>query len=468
MDITVALAHADAHWGEYVEMYLRAVAQPSVAAQDHGVRACGEILRGYLVDSGIEARLMETGGQPVVYGELPGPAGAPTILVYSHYDVQPADPVDAWKTPPFEPTVINGRVFARGAGDNKGQLMANLLAVRSLLKTGQRPPVSLKFLYDGEEENGSPNLPSFVDAHKGLLRADLCYFADGQVHPSSRPVVNFGVRGMLSVEFEARGAKTDLHSGHWGEVAPSASWKLVHLLASMKDDRGHVLVDGFYDELRPMTQADRSALDEIPYDERQVLELMGVPSVAGPPEYSFYEKVLLRPSINLSGFQTGYTGAGARSAIPSHAIAKMEMRLVPDQDPSVMFEKIAAHVRRVDPEITVRRLKGVPPSRTALDAPFSKAIINAVSKAFGEAPILFPSVGATSADFVFTRTLGMPSFCVPYGPPDENQHSPNESFRLEDLRRGIACMLNVMAEVAQRTLDAPAPGVSTRTNGTGH
>lgn len=447
MDIAKALAHADAHWDEYVGMYLRAVAQPSVAAQDHGVRACGEILRGYLADSGIAARLMETGGQPIVYGELPGPAGAPTVLVYSHYDVQPADPVDAWETPPFEPTVIDGRVFARGAGDNKGQLMANLLAVRSLLRTGQRAPVNLKFVYDGEEENGSPNLPAFVERHKDLLRADLCYFADGQVHPSNRPVVNFGVRGMLAIEFEARGAKTDLHSGHWGEVAPSASWKLVHLLGSMKDAGGHVLVEGFYDDVRPMTEADRHALDEIPYDEREVLDLMGARSVAGPSEFSFFEKALLRPSMNLSGLQAGYTGPGARSAIPSRSIAKMEMRLVPDQDPDVMFERIAAHVRRVDRDITVRKLKGVPPSRTALDAPFSKAIIKAIGDAFGEAPILFPTVGATSADFVFTRMLGMPSFCVPYGPPDENQHSPNESFRLEDLRRGIGCMLHVLAEV---------------------
>jgi acetylornithine deacetylase/succinyl-diaminopimelate desuccinylase-like protein len=449
MDIAKAIAYADAHWNEYVDLYLRVVAQPSVAAQDLGVRACGEILRGYLTDSGIEgARLLETGGQPVVYGELPGPAGAPTVVVYSHYDVQPADPVDAWKTPPFEPTVIDGRVFARGAGDNKGQLMANLLAVRSVLKSGQRPPVNLKFLYDGEEENGSPNLPAFVDANQDLLRADLCYFADGQVHPSNRPVVNFGVRGMLAIEFLARGAKTDLHSGHWGEVAPSASWNLVHLLASMKDPQGNVLVDGFYDEVRIMTEADRNALDEIPFDEREVLELMGTDRIAGPPQYGFFEKALLRPSMNLSGFSAGYTGAGARSAIPSRSIGKMEMRLVPDQDPDVIFQKIAAHVQKVAPEITVRKLKGIPPSRTALDAPYSSAIIKAVGDAFGQSPILFPSVGATCADFVFTRTLNMPSFCVPYGPVDENQHSPNESFRLEDLHRGMRCMLNMMAEVS--------------------
>jgi acetylornithine deacetylase/succinyl-diaminopimelate desuccinylase-like protein len=449
MEIARALAYADAHWDEYVDLYIRAVAQPSVAAQDYGVRACGELLRGYLEDSGVDgARLMETGGQPVVFGELHGPSGAPTVLVYSHYDVQPADPVDAWNTPPFEPTLIDGRLFARGAGDNKGQLMANLLAVRSLVRTGQQPPVHLKFLYDGEEENASPNLPAFVDAHRDLLRADLCYFADGQVHPSNRPVVNFGVRGQLAIEFEARGGETDLHSGHWGEVAPSASWKLVHVLASMKDAQGRILVPGFYDQVRQMTEADRTALDEIPYDEAQVLEIMGAKRVAGPAEFGFFEKTLLRPSMNLSGVQTGYTGPGARSAIPSRAVAKMEMRLVPDQDPDVLFERIVEHVRRVDPDVTVRKLKGLPPSRTALDAPFSDAVITAVANAFGQAPILFPSVGATSADFVFTRTLGMPSFCVPYGPPDENQHSPNESFRLEDLRRGIACMLNVMAEVA--------------------
>jgi acetylornithine deacetylase/succinyl-diaminopimelate desuccinylase-like protein len=448
MDISRALAYADANWDEYVDLYIRAVAQPSVAAQDFGVRACGELLRGYLEDSGVRASLMETGGQPVVYGELAGPSGAPTLLVYSHYDVQPADPVEAWNTPPFEPTLIDGRLFARGAGDNKGQLMANLLAVRSVLKTGQQPPVNLKFLYDGEEENASPSLPAFVDANRDLLRADLCYFADGQVHPSNRPVVNFGVRGQLAVEFEARGGKTDLHSGHWGEVAPSASWKLIHVLASMKDAQGHILVPGFYDQVRAMTEADRTALDEIPYEEAQVLEIMGARAVAGPSEFGFFEKTLLRPSMNLSGVQTGYTGPGARSAIPSRAVAKMEMRLVPDQDPDVLFERIAEHVRRVDPDVTVRKLKGLPPSRTALDAPYSDSVIKAVADAFGQAPILFPSVGATSADFVFTQKLGMPSFCVPYGPPDENQHSPNESFRLEDLRRGIMCMLNVMAEVA--------------------
>lgn len=447
MNVADALAHADANWHEYVDLYLRVVAQPSLAAQDVGVRECAALLRTFMQQSGIEASVMPTDGQPVVYGEVPGPSGAPTILIYSHYDVQPVDPLDAWKTPPFEPTVVDGRVFGRGTGDNKGQLMANLLAVRSLLRTGQAPPVTLKFLYDGEEENGSPSLPAFVEGNKALLQSDLCYFADGQVHPSGRPQVNFGVRGQLIIELESRGAGTDLHSGHWGEVAPNAAWMLVHFLGTMKDTSGHVLVPGFYDEVRAMTAVDREALRDIPFDEAQALAVMGAKHVAGPPEYSFFEKTLLRPTMNLSGVQAGYAGPGARAAIPSHAIAKMEMRLVPDQDPDVIFAKILKHGRRVAPDTIIRALKCIPPSRTALDAPYAAAVVRAVSRAFGRPPILFPSTGATSADFVFTKILGIPSFNVPYGPSDENQHSPNESFRLDDLRRGLLAMLSLIDEV---------------------
>jgi acetylornithine deacetylase/succinyl-diaminopimelate desuccinylase-like protein len=439
------LEHIERNRERWLEILFTLLRQPSISMQDRGVRECADLLVGILRRAGIESRLIETPGHPVVLGEVESDAAdAPTVLFYGHYDVQPPEPFGEWESPPFEPTVRDGRIFARGAGDNKGQLLAHVLAVSSCLELGAPPPVNVKYVFEGEEENGSPHLAGFVEENREALAADLVYTADGGFHDSGRPVVCFGVRGLLAFELEARGARSDVHSGNRGNVVPNPAWELVDLLRTMRDPSGRVLVEGFYDDVREPTDLELQLAASMPFDREGFLEAMGLSESPVKDAADYGERLMFQPTFNIAGFTSGYAGRGVKTIIPSNAILKMDVRLIADQRSDDIFSKIAEHVARHAPGVEIRRLGSMEPSRTSPGLAVCRQVIGAVEEARGQKPVVMPSLGGSLPDYVWTRILGVPSILVPYANPDENNHAPNENIEVEAFFTGIKTTASVL------------------------
>jgi acetylornithine deacetylase/succinyl-diaminopimelate desuccinylase-like protein len=427
----------------------RLLAQPSISAQDIGVRECADLLIDVLRGAGFSARLIPTPAHPVVYAEWLGAPGKPTVLVYGHYDVQPPEPLEAWLSPPFAPTIREGKLFARGAGDNKGQIFAQIAAARAWLEVNGSLPVNVKFVIEGEEETGSPHLASFVREQRDLLAADLVYTSDGPVHDDAHPQVVYGVRGLLYVELRARGASHDLHSGNWGGLAPNPAWTLVNLLSTMRDAAGHVLIEGFYDDVQSPTPAFTEAMARIPLDRQAALATVGLERLHPPADAGYFERLMTMPTLNIAGFTSGYGGPGTKTIIPATATVKLDMRLVPGQRADDIFARFAAHVARHAPEVEVVRLGSMEPSYTPLEHPYAAVVRKAVATGFGTPPIDVPLLGGSLPDAVFTQILGLPSFLVPYANADERNHAPNENIALNRFFAGIRTAAALYAYLAQ-------------------
>jgi acetylornithine deacetylase/succinyl-diaminopimelate desuccinylase-like protein len=373
----------------------------------------------------------------VVLGRRAGRAGAPTVLLYGHYDVQPPDPLDAWVSPPFVPEIRGGRIYGRGVGDNKGQHLAQLLAIEAVLACRGDLPCGVIFALEGEEEVGSPHLAQFVRERRDELACDLVVTADGPVHESGRASVLFGVRGVLSFELRARGASRDLHSGNFGGVAPNPIWTLVHLLATMKSARGEITIDGFYDGIRPPSDLERQALDALPVDVPAVMRDLGLLRLDAPEERPYSERLALWPTLTVNGLHGGYGGPGSKTVLPHEAFAKCDMRLVADQTVEEAFASVQAHVRRYAPEVEVVFQGGMDPSKTPLDSPYAAPVVSAVRAGYGEEPLLVPALGGSLPDYVWTKILGVPAFVTPYANHDEGNHAPNENLEVERFIGGI-------------------------------
>ncbi len=427
---------------------VRLLRQPSISAQDVGVADCAALVRDLLAEAGLAARLLPTAGHPVVYAERCRAPGRPTVLIYGHYDVQPPDPLAAWTSPPFEPAIRDGKLFARGAGDNKGQFFAQIAGVRAWLEAAGELPVNVKFLIEGEEETGSPHLDAVASAHRDLLAADLVYTSDGPVFDNARPQVVFGVRGLLYVELRAQGARHDLHSGNWGGIAPNPAWALVRLLGTMLDAENTVTIRGFNDDVAPITPLVRAAIDRIPLDQERVLAELGIARLPPPDGLPYFDRLMARPTLNIAGFSSGYAGPGSKTVLPSSAVVKLDMRLVPNQRPDDVYTKLDAHVRRHAPEVEVRRLGSMEPSFTPLDHPFAGPVRRAVAHGFRQEPIDVPLLGGSLPDAVWTKTLGLPSFLVPYANADEDSHAPNENIEVERFFAGVRTAAALLAELA--------------------
>jgi acetylornithine deacetylase/succinyl-diaminopimelate desuccinylase-like protein len=411
-----------------------------------------------LKKAGFSVRLIPTPAHPIVYAEWLGAPGKPTVLIYGHYDVQPPEPLDQWLSPPFEPTVRDGKLFARGAGDNKGQIFAQIAAARAWLEVESHLPVNVKFLIEGEEETGSPHLPSFVAEHRDLLAADLAYTSDGPVHDDAHPQVVYGVRGLLYVELRARGASHDLHSGNWGGLVPNPAWTLVQLLATMRDREGRVTIPGFYDDVRLATPAVAAAIANMPIDTRAALATVGLKQLPPPADLGYFERLMTTPTLNIAGFTSGYGGHGTKTVIPSTAVVKMDMRLVPDQRADDVFARFQAHVERYAPEVDVYRLGSMEPSYTPLEHPYASLVRRAVATGFGHQPIDVPLLGGSLPDAVFTQTLGLPSFLVPYANADERNHAPNENIEVARFFAGIRTAASLFAYLAEPDVTGKSSG----------
>ncbi len=446
--LDAVLAACDERRERDLDDLMRLLRQPSISAQNIGVRECAALLTGQLAADGFTVQTIETPGHPMIVAEWRGAPGKPTVLIYGHYDVQPPDPLDAWISPPFEPTIRDGKLFARGAGDNKGQIFAQIAAARTWLETTGGLPVNVTFLIEGEEETGSPHLADFVAAHRDLLAADLVYTSDGPVHDDAHPQVVYGVRGLLSVELRAQGATTDLHSGNWGGIAPNPAWTLVRLLGTMLDADNRVTIDGFSDDVRPPSEAVVAAMARIPLDQHNALAAIGLDRLPPPEGLGYFERLMTRPTLNIAGFASGYSGAGTKTVLPSRATVKLDMRLVPDQTTDDIFAKFRGHVARHAPEVEVIRHGGMEPSYTPIEHPYAAIVRRAVATGFGREPVDVPLLGGSLPDAVFTRTLGLPSFLVPYANADERNHAPNENIDVARFYSGIRTAASLFAYLA--------------------
>lgn len=451
-------AERERHLAELVEL-LRFPSISAVTERSGDLHACAGWLRDQLETIGLEhTALLETGGNPIVYGDwLHAGPDAPTALLYGHYDVQPPEPLELWESPPFEPTLRDGRIYARGATDNKSQVFLNLKAIETLLQVEGTLPCNLKVIVEGEEELRADHLERFVEENAGLLRADVAVVCDSNLYAEGVPGIVIGLRGMAAMELTVRTADVDAHSGVYGGGVPNALHAIAALLDSLHDrDDGRVLVDGFYDDVRPITAEEREQWGRLPFDEARVHAALGVLRLFGETEYSALERLTARPTLELNGVWGGYAGEGVKTVIPAEAHAKLSCRLVPDQEPDEVLRLIRAHLDQHVPTgatVTVDfELAGARPMLTPPDHPAIRAALASLAEAYGREPVLFRSGWSVPVVEILDRTLGLDSVLLGFGLPDENAHAPNEHFHLENFDRGLRTMTTFWHRLAAERL----------------
>jgi len=442
-------AHIEANRDSFIARVMDYVRHPSISAHNIGIREVAALLVQTLQGLGMEAEAVPTKNHPMVLGRRTVSPDKPTVLLYGHYDVQPPDPLELWVSPPFEPTIRDGRIYARGIGDNKGQHFAQLLAIESHLAVHGDLPCNIIFLLEGEEEIGSPQIADFVKEHADRLHADLVVTSDGPLHESGLPVITFGVRGVASFELRCKTASRDVHSGNFGGVVPNPIWKLVQLLATMKNAHGEITIEGINEPVIPATNYEREAVSKLPLDLDQVKADLGLTELDGPSERGYFDRLMFHPTLTINGFHGGYGGPGSKTVLPCEAFVKCDIRLVEPLTPDYVFEKVEAHIQRHAPDVELIRGNGMLPSKTPMDSPFATPIKHAVRTARGVEPLLYPTVGGSLPDYAFTKYLGIPSFVVPYANADEANHAPNENLELVRFVDGIRCGAALLAELGK-------------------
>lgn len=428
---------------QYIEQLFTLLRQKSISTTNEGIRECAELLKEMMEEINIDTEILETDGHPVVYGEIIKDPTYFTLLIYGHYDVQPPDPIEEWISPPFEPEIRDKRIYARGAGDNKGQLMAQLLGIQTYIDVFGEIPINIKFVFEGEEEKGSVHLPIFVEEYKERLKADLVYTADGSSHYSGSPLVLLGVRGMLALELKAKEAEWDNHSGNTGNILTNPAWKLIDLLHTMRNRDGRVLIEGFYDDIRSPSNREEELLTLLPFDKKDIGQKIGYPQLNMNGQ-TYYHKLTMEPTFNINGLESGYTGEGMKTIIPSSASVRIDIRLVVDQDPRDIYDKIYRHVQKHDPSIEVKFIGSMKPSRTSADLEVVKVVTKAIQQSYEQEPLIQPSLGGSLPDYVWTSTLGVPSIIMPYANFDQRNHAPNENLDVDYFFNGIKCTAHLI------------------------
>jgi acetylornithine deacetylase/succinyl-diaminopimelate desuccinylase-like protein len=397
--------------------------------------------------------LIETKGHPLVYADWLHAAGKPTVLMYGHYDVQPADPLDEWHTPPFEPTERNGNLYARGAVDDKGQMYMHVKALESLLAADGRLPLNVRVLLEGEEEVGGEGIATYVATKPADLKADFALISDTELFAPGLPTLCVGLRGMIYTELEVRGAKTDLHSGMYGGAAPNPFVALAQIIAGLKDREGKILIPGFYDDVEAPSAEELAAWKSLPFDEEHYRETeVGSKQLVGEAGYSVLERTWARPTLEVHGMPGGFIGAGAKTVIPAKALAKISMRLVPNMTPVKSFAQYKAYVEEIAPagvEVNVRLIHQGDPCVIPVDNPYIQAATKALYEVWGKDTVFIRSGGSIPIVGDLDRHLGLPSVMMGFGLPDDNLHAPNEKFNLENFRLGIQSVIGFLEEAGK-------------------
>jgi acetylornithine deacetylase/succinyl-diaminopimelate desuccinylase-like protein len=448
-------AFLDAGRDRRIERWMEFVRIPSVSAQPEHADDCrraAEWLANDLRAAGLEhVAVEETGGLPIVYGDWLLAAGAPTVIAYGHYDVQPADPIELWETPPFDPVVRGDRMIGRGAEDNKSCVQMHVRAIEALLAIRGRLPVNIKLLFEGEEESGSEHLDGWLEANRGRLVADVAVISDTDFFEGNRPAICLGVRGLVAFQIDVRGPNRDLHSGAYGGAVQNPVNALCTIIAALKGSDGHVAVPGFYDDVVDLDPEERAAMAALPFDEAEYRDSLGVSELFGEPSYSTVERKTGRPTLDANGIWGGYSGDGSKMIVPAEAHAKASCRLVPNQDPGRVFEQIRAFVAAVAPpgvEVTTHLIGSGLPSATSIDHPATKAAARAVEATFGVPPLYYRAGGSVPVTASFGDLLGLPVVLLGFAPPDSQAHAPNEFMDLHNFETGIRTIARCWAEMA--------------------
>jgi acetylornithine deacetylase/succinyl-diaminopimelate desuccinylase-like protein len=438
---------------------------PSVSTRaEHrpDVERAAEWLAGALRAAGLTAEIHPTAGHPIVLGEWrKAPAGAPTVLIYGHYDVQPAEPLDLWTSPPFEPDLRDGRIYARGATDDKGQLFLHVKALEAHLAARGELPVNVVLLAEGEEEIGSVHLRRFLESHADRLRCDAVVISDSAMFAPGQPAFLSSLRGTVYFQIDVRGPAVDLHSGSYGGAVVNPATALARILATFHDATGHIAIPGFYDQVEDWPAEVRRQMQDLPFDDKDFQKEAGVPALGGEAGYTTLERLWTRPTCEIHGLLSGYTGDGAKTVIPASAMAKVSCRLVASQDPDEIARLFRAHVERVAPagvRVEVQLFMGGPAWRASLDHPLFHAAGRALQATFGREPVVVGEGGSIPVVGDFQRLFGVPVLLLGFGLPGENAHAPNEWLSLDNFERGMRTAAVLWEEMGPRRTPG-TPGI---------
>jgi acetylornithine deacetylase/succinyl-diaminopimelate desuccinylase-like protein len=452
-----AVAYAQLNHPRFLEELKALLRIPSVSTLPEHNGDChfaAEVLAAELLRIGMEhVRIIETDGHPLVYADWLRAEGKPTVLAYGHYDVQPPDPLDEWLSPPFEPTERDGNLYARGAVDDKGQMYMHLKALESLLATSGALPLNVRVLVEGEEEVGGEGIAQFVASGSPDLKADFALVSDTEMFAPGLPTLCVGLRGMIYTELDVRGARTDLHSGMYGGAAPNPFVALAQILARLKDENGHILIPGFYDDIIPPSPEELAAWRSLPFDEEDYrIKEVGSRRLVGEEGFSVLERTWARPTLDVHGIPGGFTGAGAKTVIPARAVAKVSMRLVPGMTPAKAFAQYKAYVEQIAPagvDVAIRLIHSGDPCLIPVNNPYVQAATRALHEVWGKDTVFIRSGGSIPIVGDFARHLGLPSVMMGFGLPDDNLHAPNEKFHLKNFELGIESIIRFLEETGR-------------------
>ncbi len=444
-------AHIDANIDKYLEWLTRLVAQPSISAQNDGITECAHLVAAMLEEQDFSSQVLPSDGHPVVYGV--GGEGDKTMLFYLHYDVQPADPVELWNSPPFEITRVGDQFFGRGISDDKGHIVARMAAVDALRSVLGALPCKIKWMVEGEEEIGSPNMPAFVEKHQKRFAADACIWEFGSVDYAGNPTLTLGMRGICFVELSVSTASRDAHSGLGGSIFPNAAWRLTWALNSLKDSDERILIPGFYENVIPPTERDLEYLGRLPDDSRDLIEAYGLDGfLQGMTDWAeIATQAVFAPTCTICGLTSGYQGAGTKTVLPATARAKVDFRLVPNQTPEEIVAKLRSHLdQRGFADVAVDYLGGGRPAKVDPDHPFVQMTIETARQLYGREPVVEPMIGGSGPLYPIVHLLDVPVVSAGIGYPGSNVHAPNENMLLKNFRNGIRHTAHIIAEFAKQ------------------
>ncbi len=433
------------------QAFLRIPSISALPGHADDCRRAADWLVDQLTAAGLEhAEAFETGGHPVVYADWLHASGAPTALIYGHYDVQPVDPQELWTSPPFEPVVVGDRMLARGSADDKGQVHAHVMAAGAVLATQGRLPINVRYLFEGEEESGSVNLERWLAANRERLTADAAVISDTGFFEGNRPAITISLRGLMYAQIDVVGTAVDLHSGGYGGAVQNPANALAHIIAGLKGPDGRIRIPGFYDDVIALSEADRAAIAALPFDEAVYQADLGLPALVGEVGYSTLERRGARPTLDVNGLWGGFQGEGSKTIIPAHAHAKVSCRLVAAQDPDRIFEALRSYVEEIAPPgvtTTVTFVSGGLPSLSPIDHPLTQAAARAIEAAFGQDPVFMREGGSIPVCASFGSILGLPVVLMGFAPPDDNAHAPNESMDMRNYETGIRAIARLFDEL---------------------
>lgn len=448
------LSYVEDNKERYLAELTELLAIPSVStnpANASDVQRCAGWVADHMRTVGLEnVQIFQTAGHPVVYGDWLNAPGKPTVLLYGHYDVQPPEPLELWTSPPFQATIRDGNLFARGSADDKGQVFIHLKSIEAYLKNLGSLPINLKLLIEGEEEIGSEHLEPFVKEHKEKLKADLVLISDSSMFARDVPSICYGLRGLSYMQIDLTGPSKDLHSGSFGGTVHNPIQALAEIIAQLHDKNGKVTIPGFYDDVRPLTKKERDAFKKLPWSDRKYAKELGVQELYGEKGFTTLERVWARPTLECNGIVGGFTGEGAKTVLPSKASAKISMRLVPDQKAGKMAKLFEKHIKKIAPKtvkVNVRYLHGGEAAITPIDSPGVQAAIAALEKGFGKKPLYQREGGSIPIVVQFKQLLGLDTVLLGFGLPDENAHAPDEFLNLDNFYGGIKTSVHFFNEL---------------------